>query len=57
MNTYKTTFEKSNERGPKRKNSNVGICCKKRRQMNTYKTTFEKSSERGPKRKNSNVGI
>ena len=57
MNPHKATLEKSSERGPKRKNSNVGICCKKRRQMNTYKTTFEKSSERGPKRKNSNVGI
>ena len=57
MNPHKATLEKSSERGPKRKNSNVGICCKKRRTMNTYKTTFEKSNERGPKRKNSNVGI
>ena len=57
MNTYKTTFEKSNERGPKRKNSNVGICCKKSKTMNPHKATFEKSNERRPKRKNSNVGI
>ena len=47
MNPHKATLEKSNERGPKRKNSNVGICCKKRRTMNTYKTTFEKSSDIG----------
>ena len=32
MNTYKATFEKSNERGPKRKNSNVGIRCEKVKQ-------------------------
>ena len=35
MNTYKATFEKSSERGPKRKNSNVGIRCKKRRTKNS----------------------
>ena len=57
MNPHKATLEKSNERGPKRKNSNVGICCKKRRTMNLHKATLEKSNERGPKRKNTNVGI
>ena len=35
MNPHKTTFEKSSERGPKRKNSNVGILCKKRRTINS----------------------
>ena len=30
MNPHKATLEKSSERGPKRKNSNVGICCKKK---------------------------
>ena len=57
MNPHKATLEKSNERGPKRKNSNVGIRCKKSKTMNPHKATFEKSNERGPKRKNSNVGI
>ena len=57
MNPHKATLEKSNERGPKTKNSNVGIRCKKRRTMNPHKATLEKSNERGPKRKNSNLGI
>ena len=35
MNPHKATFEKSIERGPKRKNSNVGIRCKKRRTKNS----------------------
>ena len=57
MNPHKATLEKSNERGPKRKNSNVGICCKKSKTTNLHKATLEKSNERGPKRKNLNVGI
>ena len=32
MNPHKATLGKSNERGPKRKNSNVGIRCKKVKQ-------------------------
>ena len=32
MNPHKATFEKSNERGPNRKNSNVGIRCEKVKQ-------------------------
>ena len=57
MNPHKATLGKSNERGPKRKNSNVGIRCKESRTINPHKATLEKSNERGPKRKNSNVGI
>ena len=32
MNPHKATLEKSNERGHKRKNSNVGIRCEKVKQ-------------------------
>ena len=35
MNPLKATLEKSNERGPKRKNSNVVIRCEKSRTKNS----------------------